>query len=219
MRERPILYIGPMVRATLEGLKKQTRRVVKGDPKRLSFSPFACKHDDYLDEHGNQYSCPYGVPGDRLWVKETFYAWGTWEQYYDGNKKRCRFLDHTDSKHPVKYPATEGNRFYQGPSNGGDDYHCRPSIFMKRKYSRITLDVTDVRVERVQNVSEKDSRSEGIFETPRDPGFESWSTYGMREYYATPRRAFKALWDSINAKRGYSWESNPLVWVVEFRVM
>jgi hypothetical protein len=222
MKERPILFSGPMVRAILDGRKTQTRRAmkpqpgnndryrwagsVKGDVFQWGHAP---KNDPYNYFQENEIKCPYGATGDRLWVKETFYAWGTWEQYYDGNKKRWRFLDHTDSKHPVKYPATEGNRFYQGPANGGDDYHCRPSIFMKRKYSRIALEVTGVRVKRVQDISEDDAQKEGV-----TPSIVGKNLDGLKY-----RSGFQTLWDSINEKRGYGWNSNPFVWVVEFRVI
>ena len=213
IRERPILFSGPMVRAILEGRKTQTRRVVKPKPwavippkAGLPIWPYGFKYYEGSKTNGDPFriDCPYGILGDRLWVRETFYAWGKWEPYLDGKKDRWRFLDHTDSKHPVKYPATEGNRFYQGPANGGDDYHCRPSIFMKRKYSRIALDVTGVRVERVQDITETDGKKEGVI--PSIVG---------QEY----RYVFKTLWNSINKKRGYSWDTNPWVWVVEFRVI
>jgi hypothetical protein len=230
MIERPILFSGPMVRAILDGQKTQTRRVIKSPAKNMqkdgcqvirrnpdndpwykdyiwSMRTSTGVWGDYTNEKFLKF-CPYGVPCDRLWVRETFYAWGKWEPYLDGKKDRWRFLDHTDEKHPIKYPATEGNRFYQGPANGGDDYHCRPSIFMKRKYSRIALEVTGVIVERVQDISDCDSLAEGI--KPLDVAARG---------YIDARVAFRVLWDSINAKRGYSWDTNPWVWVVEFRMI
>jgi len=212
MKERPILFSGPMVRAIFDGQKTQTRRVVKYIPDLGEPENWCCDNIDeefFIRLAGNyRRYCPYGVPGDRLWVRETFYAWGKWETYLDGKKDRRRFLDHTDEKHPIKYPATEGNRFYQGPANGGDDYHCRPSIFMKRKYSRIALEVTGVRVERVQDISDCDSLAEGI--KPLDVAARG---------YIDARVAFRVLWDSINAKRGYSWDTNPWVWAVEFMMI
>jgi hypothetical protein len=221
MIERPILFSGPMVRAILDGQKTQTRRVVKwprwitkdNGEKRcaeiINSNEFrAVVKRGTCDGIIGKFGSPYGVPGDRLWVRETFYAWGKWEPYLDGKKDRWRFLDHTDEKHPIKYPVSEGNRFYQGPANGGDDYHCRPSIFMKRKYSRIALEVTGVIVERVQDISDCDSLAEGI--KPLDLAARG---------YIDARVAFRVLWDSINAKRGYSWDTNPWVWAVEFMMI
>ena len=200
IRERPILFSGPMVRAILEGRKTQTRRVVKPDPEYILDGenfPDGSVDCGYVWKFPK---CPYGTPGDLLWVRET---WCTSPAYYKWKP----------SDLPVGFPI-----WYRAEADD-DESRWRPSIFMPRWASRITLEIVDVRVERLKDISEKDSRAEGIFETPRDPGFESWSTHGMRDYYATPRRAFKALWDSINAKRGYGWDTNHWVWVVEFRVM
>jgi hypothetical protein len=74
--------------------------------------------------------------------------------------------------------------------------------------------IKNIRAERVQDITDEEAIMEGIFETPREPGFDCWSTHGMRDYYPTPRDAFRALWESINEGRGYSWDSNPWVWVL-----
>jgi hypothetical protein len=238
MKERPILFSSPMVRSILDGWKTQTRRVVKWpkwidtdyDKKRCSE---IINSNDYrsvvkrgcCDGVIGKFGSPYGILGDRLWVRETFYAWGKWEPYLDGKKDRWRFLDHTDSKHPVKYPATEGNRFYQGPSNGGDDYHCRPSIFMPRWASRITLEVKDVQVERLQDISEADAELEGIERVGGEYSCSPWRNYligtpgEMNVHASAPTRSFQTLWDSINNKRGYGWDTNPWVWAVEFMMI
>ena len=128
--------------------------------------------------------CPYGVPGDRLWVRETFYSNGM-----------CK---NTMSCH---YRATYNGLFTPDTV----PWKWTPSIFMPRWASRITLEITGVRVERVQDISEEDARAEGIPDEYRA---------GHRIYY---RPRFKTLWDSINAKRGFGWDSNPWVWVVEFK--
>lgn len=190
MKERPILFSTDMVRAIRDGRKTMTRRVVKGNPGKLGFSPFACKHDDYLDEHGRQYSCPYGVPGDRLWVRET---WCTSPAY---DKWKPRDL-------PIGCPI-----WYRAQADD-DMSKWRPSIFMPRWASRINLIVKDVRVELVQDISEDDAWCEGV---------------SMDEVLDIPCSGpmgvavFSRLWNSINAKRGYGWDSNPWVWVVEFEV-
>jgi hypothetical protein len=208
MIERPILFSGPMVRAILDGQKTQTRRVVKYIPDLGEPENWCCDNIDeefFIRLAGNyRRYCPYGVPGDRLWVRETFYAWGKWEPYLDGKKDRWRFLYHTDVSHPVRYQATEGDRFYQGPANGGDDYHCRPSIFMPRWASRITLEVKGVRAERLQDITEADSQDEGVI-----------PSIVAQKY----RSGFQTLWDSINKKRGYGWDTNPWVWAVEFMMI
>jgi hypothetical protein len=173
-RERPIIFSGPMVRVILSGRKTQTRRVVK------------CRGGlDALAMH--QYGrCPYGVPGDRLWVRET---WGRYNVAPPG----------------VLYRADEA------PRPCGDPERWRPSIFMRRADSRITLEVTAVRVERLNSISEEDARAEGA----------SWSPNQSEQYpdglaLQPANAAFRCMWDSINGKRA-SWASNPFVWVVEFR--
>lgn len=197
MRERPILFSGPMVRAILESRKTQTRRVV-AFPRRGAFvmvgsqdgswSPF--QSDDGESEicsDGCEHpmSCPYGVPGDRLWVRETHLVIGGKE-----------------SKNPrVVYRA----------SNDGDDAWLSPvwtpSIFMSRRFSRLLLEVKAVRVERLQEISEADAEAEGVRAQP---------ILRADEPVTTHREQYGLLWDSINAQRGHSWESNPWVWVVEF---
>jgi len=128
---------------------------------------------------------PYGKSGDRLWVRETWWQWG-------GTEKR------------ISYRADTLPSF---APNGG----FRPSIFMPRWASRITLEVVDVRVERLQDISEDDAKAEGVMASG---GWNADDT----EYCVGYRTAFSRLWDSINAKRGYSWATNPWVWAVEFKV-
>jgi hypothetical protein len=162
MNERPILFSGEMVRAILEGRKTQTRRVIKPQLR-------------------INYKCPYGQPGDRLWVRETWQCFKpNTEEIINPNTVNIRAL---------AYRATNE---WRGK--------WRPSIHMPRWASRITLEITAVRVERLQDIGEVDAMREG------DPTCEN-----------THIDWFRALWDSINAKRGYSWESNPWVWVVEFQ--
>jgi len=131
-------------------------------------------------EHaGVDYPCPYGCAGDRLWVRETWLPGGN-----------------------ISYLATS-------PGDGSVKFHWKPSIHMPRRASRITLEVTGVLVERVQEISEADAKAEGCEATncgmdgAEGPGFSY-------------RQTFRSLWDSINAKRGYGWDVNPHVWVVAF---
>jgi len=196
---KPILFSGAMVKATLEGRKTQTRRVIKPQPFKpdgthdIQWKPagMLC-YDDYFRERA-PYHCPYGHPppygqvGDRLWVRETF------------------SLPERACEQPVWYWA-DGN-----PPHG-DWTRPKPSIFMPRKASRITLEITGVRVERVQEIDYLGARAEGILV------FRSY----VKGHPDSPMRyestaAFMDLWDSINAKRGYGWASNPWTWVLEFK--
>lgn len=157
MTERPIIFGTTMMRALLAGRKTQTRRVVKPQPK-------------IVDR--DKWPCPYGAPGDRLWVRETW-ALGA----------------HASA---IVYRAD--GEFAPGAGR------WRPSIHLSRKLARITLELTDVRVQRVQEISQFDAMQEG-FDGPDH------------------KANFCKLWDTINAKRGYQWASNPWVWALTFKVV
>ena len=175
MKERPILFSGSMVRAILDGRKTMTRRVVK-----KQHIPFVANIlGGFLDGNWKHNPFPYGRPGDRLWVRETF-SYGANGYYFRSD---------------VKQPETV-------------KYAWKPSIHMPRVASRITLEVTSVRVERVQDITGKDALAEGIEKPPYHYEESPEESY---------RRAFKMLWDSINSKRGFGWDKNPWVWVVEFK--
>ena len=174
MKEYPILFSGPMVRAILEGRKTMTRRVIR---------PLG----DHSYWSGN---CPYGQPGDRLWVQETW-----WTNGENKSIESCAYRARDKSPDHML----------------GEKWH--PSIHMPRWASRLTLENISVRVERVQDISEEDARAEGV-----DPIVDALGNiYAQDGYSIGYRLAFTDLWDSINAKRGYSCESNPSVWVVEFK--
>lgn len=191
MRERPILFSAEMVRALLAGTKTQTRRVAK------EFDAEPGKMDAILRRFPHQNGCPYGAPGDQLWVRET---WATNEGAAGG----------------VCYRADTGQcATFQRIANGEATHavgRWRPSIHMPRWASRITLEVTGVRVERLQGISEADAVAEGI-ESHDDDGATYYGPFGKGD--ACPIRAFRALWESINGAG--SWDANPFVWVVEFR--
>ena len=211
MIERPILLSGPMVRAILAGEKTQTRRVVKPQPQPFQSNdrpgrwwwfnihrkgwPEGRIHEAMLDAEIIPF-CPYGATGDRLWVRETLAnSGGGWYYAADGMS-----LD------------PEGRALsLTGQGKAGKWY--RPSIHMPRWASRITLDVASVRVERLQDISEADAQAEGA---PIGEYFKD-DLDGGRLVKADRRLGFRVLWDSINAKRGYGWDVNPWVWVVEFR--
>jgi len=195
MKERPIPFSSPMVRAILEGHKTQTRRMCKKAFDAASVhpdgagsgwiawwpSPVSAAETTKLYPDGEGFPCPYGQPGDRLWVRET-----TWR---NGG-----------------YVATDkSNIAYEGK---------RPSIFMRRCDSRIILEITAVRVERLQDISEADAIAEGI----QGDGimYYDYSPEGTGLPTQTPRSSYCGLWDSINGKR-FPWASNPWVWVLTFQ--
>lgn len=182
MQERPILFSGPMVRAILDGAKTQTRRVMKRQPEStgtLLITPvgdlwYVWPHEQEPGVWVEHFcACPYGKPGDRLWVRET------WVDHF--GQRLYRADCHPDS---FEYGATG----------------WKPSIHMPRTYSRLVLEIVSIGVERVQSISDADIRAEGF---PEDP--PSWN------------EGFAAVWNKINVKRGYSWESNPWVWAIGFR--
>jgi len=188
MKERPILFSGPMVRAILDGSKTQTRRIAK------EFNEMP-NLDGILRRFPNidvpvQKGCPYGTPGDRLWVRET------WAHERDGTG--CP--DDTG----VLYRATD-----PGWDDEGTGLRWRPSIFMSRASSRILLEITDVRVQRLQEISEEDARAEGV--TPTMPIYGDCGGFEHQGH----RDSFIRLWESINGPN--SWHANPWVWAITFR--
>lgn len=202
-RERPILFSGSMIRAILENRKTQTRRVVKPQPdfaeqpawsfgEGHSGKGWYCHETEYPDEGSQFYRCPFGDFGTRLWVRESFYQNGPKQVLYD---------DDVQVKISIRDLV-----------NGG--WERKPSIHMPRWASRITLAIVSVRVERVQEISEEDAKAEGVEMTG-----SRWQGYGelRDESFESARCSFWSLWDSINAKRGFGWDKNPYVWVIEFR--
>ncbi len=218
--ERPILFSGPMVRAILNGRKTQTRRIVKqlvADPgcaRLLHTDPVhgvaTLGHSIPDDPVPLDVPCPYGAEGDRLWVRETFGLEWVKEEYFwnDANG---------GSRSDLRWACggQEGERWYYadgeapGETEHGGHFDKRPSIHMPRWASRINLEVTGVRAERVQEITGPNAAAEGI----------AASTLDCRAEHLGRLRCdrFADLWDEINGKRdGCSWADNPWVWVVEF---
>lgn len=174
MTDRPIIFSAPMVRALMDGRKTQTRRIYK------------VPSGSYV-EHGGVWAmtdgCAYGdaalpyTPGDRLWVRENCATWGDHEAIYRADDAVEYGLAVSDGKFGAKWKA-------------------RPSIHMPRWASRLTLTVTDVRVQRLADLTDEDAIAEGIDVTDE----------------LTPSVTYAILWDKMNAKRGFPWKSNP--WIV-----
>lgn len=194
MKERPILFSAPMVRAILAGKKTQTRRVVKGKPlgwlsDAVGFSP------DFVTYPEND-ACPYGQPGDRLWVREAWRADVALDKY---PPRECA------PNWPLWFEA-DGAAIRADRVANPRPGKLRPGMFMPRWASRITLEITDIRVARLQEISEEDARAEGAepYPHPVHPAREC-----LRHV-----DGFSALWESINGTG--SWDANPWVWVIAF---
>lgn len=213
MKERPILFSAPMVRAILEGQKTQTRRIVKPQPDLVYGSiPARFTPDDQrLGRIGEVIRCPYGDPGDRLWVKETTLK--VEDHGYEG---------------PVYAESDDGRACLSGGLAPSDDdctevepweIKLRPSIFMPRSMARILLEVVDVRVQQIQAISPNDAIAEGIERTATGDG---WRRYADPKSELAglppcqyPRHSYRSLWELINGPM--AWDNNPWVWVVEFK--
>lgn len=225
MRERPIIFSGPLVRALLAGTKTQTRRIAPitdlsirpHDNEIVSWSVrFSKPIKGVLSSHsGGRLTeeqarriiaskfCPYGQPGDRLWVREahaivprTAYARSEGVEQVlrpDDDHDACVFREGWERSRPGRW---------------------RPSIHMPRWAGRILLEITGVRVERLQDISEADAEAEGIAPQPHHAG--RWlSEHRPAISFPSPVAAFSDLWESINGPG--SWDANPWVWAVEFR--
>jgi hypothetical protein len=232
--EHPILFSGEMIRATLARRKTHTRRVIQPQPclwsKDNSIVEWTHNSSTFyvpieavsiLAEH-----CPYGRPGDRLWVRET---WGAVSRTEDPSPlEECAIEYRADlpagcTDQPGGWPADDARGNDEAP-------HWKPSIFMPRWASRITLEIMNVRVERVQDITETDAGAEGVSPNwisdlagwnPIEHGYLGVPTSddGDSEegYYRTARQAYSELWDHLNANRSYGWAVNPFVWVIAFK--
>lgn len=225
MKERPVIFNGEMVRAILDGRKTQTRRVMKVQPKPSETRPgdfwFSSKKlesmvhvSDFMPGNSpiadchhffQEHCCPFGQVGDRLWVREAFGmqvrrdglgGTGEFRVYRASNPDAVKYTTACGKSVPVKWT---------------------PSIHMPRRASRILLEITAVRVERLNSISEEDAKAEGVRVVKVREDGERYCDYLSPEinHYRRPSDSFISLWESIYGEE--SWQDSPWVWVIEFR--
>jgi hypothetical protein len=234
-KEIPILFSTQMVQAILKGRKTMTRRIVKPQPSTISVcsktgekAPFKYKEVSVMAEdlkttkqistecegpYGDIIKCPYGKPGDLLWVRETLYQEGELGLYYVA-----------DNEPILEETLPEDYTVYRNYA------HCKvPNIHMQKSVARIWLEVTDIRVERLQEISEDDAKAEGVeiikicnLSDPNDKiryrDYRFYDAYAPKaRLWVTAKRSFETLWQSINGNE--SWNENPWVWVVYFKIL
>ncbi len=201
MKEHPILFSTPMVQAILEGRKTQTRRICKHQH---------WSHSELTDVNVNGISqkvdrsvtCPYGQPGDLLWVRETFCFPSLFDGFEDDYYYKANF--------------NPGNFETRHASQG-----WKPSIHMPKAAARVWLEITEVKVERLQDISEEDAIAEGCFKYGPFGEYagSKHPSGGAMTYraYSKAARAFQCIWESINGEQ--SWKKKPWVWVIKFEVL
>jgi hypothetical protein len=229
MKERQILFSAPMVCANLEGWKTQTRRIVntlrgfghitefnKSDTSgyEWQFRDKRCLWNDISNERLFE-CCPYGQPGDQLWVRETCRA----EELLSG-LDGVRYL--ADNRfRPIENSRAASEQWMVLNSYRKKRGATVPPIHMPRWASRIDLEITVIRVERLQDISEQDAMAEGIENVGGKFSCSPWRNYRiskpgeMNMHCASPQRSYMTLWESINSAG--SWNINPWVWVIEFK--
>jgi len=221
MKERPVLFSATMVRAILDGRKTQTRRIIKPQPYIDEMGNFCWNGENFGQDFNGpciqaiaspipssktkRVRCPYGKPGDRLWVRET--------HWMDKRDILCAVMDldgFAVDAHPAgrnkfvkDFDSLKNNKFWKK----------RPSIHMPRIASRILLEITGVRVERLQDISECDAKAEGsyvcdyfgrrLLDQSSNQGCYKWG--------------YRSIWESLNGTG--SWDLNPFVWVIEFKLL
>jgi hypothetical protein len=205
MKERPILFSAPMVRALLAGTKTQTRRAIKPQP--THFNPAGVPRIASSDGPSKLIACRYGESGDRLWVKETFVAFGHWETRFSQKKRRdeWHFVDLT-LETAREYRFDDADTDARRLAGAAPTWHRRPSIFMPRAASRLLLSNESVRVERLQDISEADAEAEGVDFMRHIPDADET---------LTAIELYEILWEAINGAG--SWALNPWVWGVDFK--
>lgn len=209
IKEHPILFSTPMVQAILEGRKTQTRRIIKPQPiiDQDSGFVFDGKHTKQYDIHNwqDQFIDDFSrwMPEDRLWVRETYTIFEP--EHCEGMSKRFYYkASHDESNEEWRLEEIKH----------GYPYQWKPSIFMRKEYARIWLEITGMRVERLQEITGHDVLAEGCGKQVRQMWLFGLDQKGRDEVY---RRSFEPIWKNINGAD--SWQANPWVWVIDFKVL
>lgn len=245
MKERPIAFSSPMVEAILTGRKTMTRRVASltisdkatkminhlSDTTQPTFNPLWRQqgHFESLLQAWIYPHCPFGKPGDQLWVRENYFAFGSWVPDNKSKRKTSRksykFMEdgrlnpifRTSTHHPVSDQLPVKTR----PSKGREHiitWYLRLARFMPKKHARIWLEIINIRLERLQDITEQDAINEGI-EVKEDPTAiveKSYKIYGSKDWWdESPIASFKSLWESLHGSGSFA--ENPWVWVIEFK--
>lgn len=219
MNIKPILFSTEMVQAIIEGKKTQTRRIVKPNPEgpaaiypgisfckahvneyaqlRYTWEYKSPSGEVYGDGSGYCNHCPYGMIGDILWVRETFVKACQWNG--DGEMLSLKYYYRADNN------WSNMDWYDEKSDSTTSSPKWKPSLFMPKVVCRLFLKITDIRVERLQDISEQDAISEGAIPMHLDDFGNTFKTY---------KRGFQSLWESINGAD--SWQSNPFVWVISF---
>ena len=234
IKERPILMSAPMVRAILAGEKTQTRRLVKSRNDLSRYNKvFELSKKEYNTEIATEFKvkivakkpialyfknffndldveCPYGNVGDQRWVRETFFE--VYNDQFQPTGKYCYAATHQGY---VNVLDDDGG--IKINKDGSDASPWKPSIHMPRKASRILLEITGIRVERLQDISWEDCESEGILQK-QEHDYTVYFDYLKNDYLASnPKESYQSLIEKINGPE--TWEKNPWMWVVEFKTI
>ncbi|CZW44951.1 hypothetical protein [Enterobacter hormaechei] len=231
MKERGMIFNGEMVRAILDGRKTQTRRIMKVQPQPCNhanwpdYSPDSqwksypngwccavCANGTTIDHrhHAKGINCPFGSVGDHIWVREAFQGPLVSEELLEEYRA---YPEKFENPEYCEYAADGGPRPEYCDLDDNLRHGWRPSIHMPRWASRLTLEITGVRVERLNSISQKDAQAEGMELTGWRPTYSDPDSGG--EVW-TPYDNFAQLWESIYGEE--SWQANPWVWVIEFKV-
>ena len=212
-KEKPILFNPEMIKAILNGTKCMTRRILKPQPPHHDWNIVRASHHNFLGPNSQWMKCPYGTAGKQLWVRETYAAEEKWDDLAPSEIKEACINDFQDPSR-IWYKASEDWERWDLHEPRGK---VRQSIFMCRWMSRIQLEILEIRVERLQDITTEDAKAEGLVHWLSL--FSGIVYYGIKQadiWEQDPRKTFERLWDDINGK-DYPWSSNPFVWKISFK--
>lgn len=236
MKETGVIFNDEMVRAILEDRKTQTRRLMKIQPRGEDFQLlrvlsttgpkrkegkfyWALLSEDglnILESDRRYFDCPYGQVGDRIYVREACYLFGRWTRngLTKNGRQKWKFLISPCKSVVFEKPKNIAQRSARDGFDGDYGFKYTPGMHMPRWASRITLEITDIRVERLQDISEADANAEGLFSSGWSPSFNDPDNSSFADSVSA-KEGFTALWDSIYGPE--SWAANPWVWAIEYK--